>query len=106
MKTKPKPPHRTPRWREKSFWWHVTAVFVVFLAINFVAAGVIMGLEGYGVTDAFYLAMSASCLSGFGDVAPNTAAGRWFISFFQLFGFGWFFYLLSYIVVVETEPKK
>ncbi len=81
---------------------YILWISFIFLAINFLAAVLIGAIEDLNYTDSFYLSMSASCLSGYGNVAPRTDGGKWFVSFFQLFGFGTFFYLLSIIVVTET----
>jgi len=82
---------------------HVTMILVFFLVINFLAAVLIGYIEDLDYTDSFYLSMSASSLAGYGNVAPETPGGKWFISFFQLFGFGVFFYALSVIIVTDIQ---
>lgn len=84
---------------------HIAMILVVFLIVNFLAAVLLVFLEDLNYTDSFYLSMSASTLSGYGNVAANTTGGKWFISFFQLFGFSVFFYALSVIVVVDIETR-
>lgn len=82
---------------------HISIVILVFLAFNFLAAVIVQAIEDLNYTDSFYLTMSASTLSGYGNVAPETDGGKWFISFFQLFGFGIFFYLLTLIIITDRE---
>lgn len=82
----------------KKMLWNILAVLAVFLIINFLAAVVVGYIEDINYTNSFYLTMSASTLSGYGNVAAETNGGKWFISFFQLFGFTVFFYALSVIV--------
>jgi hypothetical protein len=84
---------------------HIAIILVVFLLVNFLAAALIGFLEDLDYTDSFYLSMSASTLSGYGNVAASTPGGKWFISFFQLFGFAVFFYALSVIVVVDIGMR-
>jgi Ion channel len=85
---------------------HVFIVFIVFLIINFVAAAILGAMEGLDYTNSFYLSMSASCSTGYGNVATETVAGKWFISFFQVFGYAFFFYIMSVVTAVEIKNEK
>lgn len=82
---------------------HIASIMFVFLLINLLAAVLIGYMENFDYTDSFYVAMSASTLSGYGNPAVQTVPGKWFISFFQLFGFGVFFYGLSVIIVTDLD---
>ena len=91
---------------QKKLLLKIFIVSIVFLAINFIAALIIMEIENLDYTDSFYMTMSASVTSGYGNVAPETKGGKWFISFFQLLGFGVLFYLLTLITVNNMEKEK
>ena len=82
---------------------HVMLVSFVFLGLNFLAAVVLQHLDGLTYTDGFYLAMSASVTSGYGNVAATSDGAKWFISFYQIIGFGLLFYLYSVSIVSHTE---
>lgn len=84
---------------------HIASIMFVFLLVNFLAAVLLGYMENFNYTDSFYVTMSASTLSGYGNPAVQTAGGKWFISFFQLFGFGIFFYGLSVIIVADLDRK-
>lgn len=79
----------------------VAAVVVVFIVFNLLGAFLLQLSEPFSYTDAFYLSMSASTTSGYGNVAPSTDAGKWLLSFYQLVGIGLFFYMLAIITVKD-----
>jgi len=78
-------------------------VFFIFLVINFVGAAILCQLENLDYTDGFYLSMSASTATGYGNVCTNTVGGKWFISFFQMIGLGAFFYLLALVTIPDED---
>lgn len=72
----------------------------VFLIINVVGALILSQLEHMDATDSFYLAMSTTTLAG--HFPAHTKEGKWFVSFFQLAGFGLFFYMVSLVATPRT----
>lgn len=83
--------------------YHIVAVFAALLLVNFIVAGILGQIESLNYTNAFYLTMSATTLSGYGNVATETVAGKWFISFYQIFGYGLYFYLLSVVCLARLD---
>jgi Ion channel len=67
---------------------HIVLVFLLFLTINFIVAGMFSRMEELNYTDAFYLSMSTSTLAGYGNANANSTGGKWFVCFFQLLGAG------------------
>ena len=75
--------------------YHVTVVLAFLLLVNFVVAGMLAQMEGLSYTDGFYLAMSTTTLAGYGNVSATTVGGKWFVSFYQLFAYAIFNYLVT-----------
>lgn len=65
----------------------ISIVFVLFILINVGGALALQAMEPLNFTESFYLAMSASMTSGYGNIAPQSVAGMWFLSFYQLVGY-------------------
>jgi Trk-type K+ transport system membrane component len=84
-------------------------VALFFMVLNFVGAAIMGAIENWDYTNSFYFLMSASTTSGYGNVAPNTSAGKWFISFYQLLGIGTLFYFIAMLGMKEEnryEPLR
>ena len=62
-------------------------------------------LEGWSITDSFYLTAQTVTTVGFGDLAPQTGPGRIFASIFMLLGVGVVLYALTSTVqsIVQSE---
>ena len=71
---------------------YLLVVVAVFFLVNLVGAALITLIEPLNYLDAFYLTMSTSTTVGYGNVAPETDAGKMFLSFFQILPIGLFFY--------------
>lgn len=82
----------------------IVLALTALVALNAVVAVLVMHMESLNYTDAFYLTMSAATLSGYGNVAPETVGGKWFVSFYQLVGYTVFFYLVT--VACAAVPIK
>jgi voltage-gated potassium channel len=52
-------------------------------------------LEGWSVADSMYVTVQTVTTVGYGDITPQTAAGRFFASVFMFLGFGTVAYILS-----------
>lgn len=89
----------------KKIIMHIAIIFFIFLVVNFVGAGILSAIENLNYTDSFYLSISASTTTGFGDIHVTTNAGKWFISFYQLIGIVTFFYMIAMITVVDIDEK-
>ncbi|MEM1214774.1 MAG: potassium channel protein [Bacteroidota bacterium] len=65
-------------------------------------------LEGYSVGDAFYMIVITMSTVGFGEIAPLSHAGRWFMSLFILINLGVFTYFLAVFsfYIVEGQIFK
>jgi hypothetical protein len=72
--------------------------------MNFLFALLIQSLESLNYTDAFFMTMSYSTLCG--AVPAQSVGAKWFLSFFQLMGYGIFFYTLTLIVGLGNDTKK
>ncbi|HEX8493606.1 MAG TPA: potassium channel protein [Pyrinomonadaceae bacterium] len=62
-------------------------------------------IEGWSVPDSLYVTVQTLTTVGYGDVTPNTAAGRVFASVFMFFGIGVAVYILTSTVqqIVQSE---
>lgn len=85
---------------------HIALISVVFVAFNLIGAIVFQRLDNLTFTDGFYLAMSASTTSGYGNVAATSDSAKWFISFYQIVGYGLLFYLYSASITPDLEKEK
>lgn len=81
----------------------ILKLFLIFMIINLVGATFLFGIENLNFTDSFYLCMSATTTTGFGNVAANTTAGKWFISFYSLVGICVLFYGISLLAVHDES---
>jgi hypothetical protein len=50
--------------------------------------------------------MSASTTTGYGNVAATSDAAKWFISFYQIVGYGILFYLYSAAITPDIEKER
>jgi len=85
----------------------ILLVLIIFLVSNFLFALLVGYLEDLGYTDAFYLTMTTSTLCG--ALPAKTAGGKWFLSFYQLFSYGLFFFTITMICdsrfTIRRYPK-
>ncbi|KAH0478111.1 MAG: uncharacterized protein KVP18_004162 [Porospora cf. gigantea A] len=72
----------------------------LWLAVGTVS---VMILEGWGLVDSFYWACVTLSCTGYGDICPQTSAGRWFCSLWL--GVGCVF-LMSSIAHISTWPLE
>jgi voltage-gated potassium channel len=57
-------------------------------------------IEGWSLTDSFYVCMATLSTVGYGDFAPETTSGKFFAVFVIIFGVGMMFYTL--VLLAET----
>jgi len=75
-------------------------LFILFLfLINFIVAGMMTQIESVNYTDAFYLTMTTTTLCG--AIPAKTNTGKWFFSFYQYFAYGYFFYILHFMTLLD-----
>jgi voltage-gated potassium channel len=85
--------------------------FRIRYALAALAVAVLLGtfsfhlLEGWSLADSLYATVQTVTTVGYGDVTPQTAAGRTFASIFMFLGFGTVAYILSSTVqwIVHLE---
>ena len=65
----------------------------------------LMGLEGYGFVDAFYMAVITISTVGFGEVEPLTSAGRLFVAVMIIINIGVVAYALAAFSYYIIEGK-
>ncbi|HEX7294242.1 MAG TPA: potassium channel protein [Pyrinomonadaceae bacterium] len=85
--------------------WRIRFVFgavIVALAVGVVA---FRALEGWSILDSLYVTVQTVTTVGYGDVAPQTTAGRAFAAVFMLVGVGLVLYALTSTVqsIVQSE---
>lgn len=66
-----------------------------FLLANALGAVIIGSIENLNYTDSFYLTVSASTTTGYGNVSAETDAGKLFISFYSVLGVAAFFTVIA-----------
>ena len=73
-------------------------IISMFLILNIICAGILAAIEpSMDYVDAFYTSMTCTTTVGFGNVAPETKAGKIFISFYELIPISLFFFTIGYI---------
>ena len=81
--------------------------FGVLAVVIAIAVGTIVfsELEGWSILDSLYLTAQTVTTVGFGDIAPRTAAGRLFATFFMMAGVGIVLYALTSAVqsIIQSE---
>ena len=80
------------------------AALAIFIAISFGATGFYL-IEGFSLLDSVYLATETVTTVGYGDISPQTPAGRVFAIFFMLLGGGTVLYALTSLVqaIIQSE---
>lgn len=81
----------------------IGAIWSVFAIVAIIVIGtlVMMELEGWDLSWAFYWACQTVTTVGYGDIPPHTRAGKLFCIFFIIFGVG---YLASAVANVVKYP--
>lgn len=69
---------------------HVIVLVAMTSLVALAGAAVMMLLEGWGPIDAFYFAVVTMATVGYGDFAPQTAAGKLFTVGYLVIGIGIF----------------
>jgi voltage-gated potassium channel len=97
------PPSRSRRFSGNSFRIRY-AILAVFVAIAVGAAGFHL-IEGWPLLTSLYVATQTLTTVGYGDIAPQTFAGRFFATIFMLVGVGVVLYALTSTVqsIVQSE---
>ncbi len=92
--------------------WSVGRNLVVILFILLLGMGAMMEIEGWSSTDSFYWAVVSVMTVGYGELAPNTRAGKVFTIFYLIASCSWMAKALSDFVkypllqrVVKNEKK-
>ena len=82
---------------------HMKLSIIFLICVIFLGTGGYMTIEGLSFVDAFYLAVTTISTVGYGDLAPKTAAGRWFTIGMIIIGVGLAFYTLTLAVSLVIE---
>src|SRR5436853_4712241 len=79
---------RVPRFR----LWYALAAIVLAVALGTLAFHL---LEGWSLFDSLYVSLQTLTTVGYGDLTPQTFAGRAFASFYMFTGVGVVLYMLT-----------
>ena len=82
----------------------VLALLFVVMLIAVAAAAVFSILEGWSFADALYCSAVSMATVGYGDLAPETRAGRLFTTGFLLVGIG--FFVLAVSALAEAVIRE
>lgn len=86
----------------------ILSLAYIVAGIVIVSTGGFMVIEGYNISDAFYMTVITVSTVGFGEVKPLSESGRMFTSFIIITSFGLFAYAISTITqyVFSGELKN
>jgi len=103
-------------------WWDRFAMFfnhyarmftawAVFLVMWFGGAGIFAGIEGWAYTDGIYFCYITLTTIGYGDIVPQTTAGRIIMIFYAFTGFGFLGFILAevgkrFYEVADIKARK
>ncbi|MGL5207438.1 MAG: potassium channel family protein [Acidaminococcaceae bacterium] len=87
---------------------HMKLSIVLLICVIFIGIAGYMTIEGLSFVDAFYLSITTVSTVGYGDVTPQTLAGKYFTISIIILGVGLAFYTLTLAVslVVEGQLKE
>src|SRR6185503_21382534 len=85
--------------------WRIRFIFVAVLIALAVGVVAFRTLEGWSILDSLYVTVQTVTTVVYGDLTPQTTAGRAFASVFMLFGVGLVLYALTSAVqsIVQSE---
>ena len=89
-------------WRDPEFR-ALSALFAVLLATG---TTFYTTVEGWSVLDSLYFSMVTMTTVGYGDFAPQTAAGKIFTIIFLALGIGVFVALAGKLAMVAVRPPE
>lgn len=72
-----------------------TFAIAVFLILLFGGSYIYSSIEGWRYLDSVYFTVATVTTVGYGDIVPQTDAGKIFTMFFSFFGIGMAFYFFT-----------
>lgn len=87
--------------KDSAFSYYTQNGFIVFgpiIAYIILGASIYQWLEGFSVVDSYYFVVITLSTIGYGDISPQTDAGKIFTIFFVIIGLAMFSTLISTIV--------
>ena len=84
---------------------HVKMAIILLICVIFGGISGYMYLEKLSFADAAYLVITTLSTVGYGDVTPQSPAGRWFTIILIVFGVGLVFYTWALAVSLVVEGK-
>lgn len=82
---------------EKRRIFRIVIIIFSFLLLIFISAKIFQKLEGWSFLDAIYFTVITFTTIGYGDLTPQTAAGKIFTMVFSFMGIVIVFYIVSLI---------